>query len=85
MIHSARDLSPDQKILLERLLGRPIADNESISVRVAETPPTPEWLLRSWQTADELGVANLSSDEIDAEIAAARRERPEVAGGSAAE
>ena len=33
MIHNAKDLSVDQKAAIEGLLGRPVLENESISVR----------------------------------------------------
>lgn len=33
MIHKAKDLSPSQKSAVESLLGRPVAAQESISVR----------------------------------------------------
>lgn len=33
MIHNAKDLSPDQKALIENLLGRRMLENEAISVR----------------------------------------------------
>ena len=36
MIRSAKDLSPDQKTVLESLLGRRILADEAISVRVIE-------------------------------------------------
>ena len=35
----------------------------------------PEWLRRSWQSAKEAGLDQLSMEEIDAEIAAARKAR----------
>jgi plasmid stability protein len=37
----------------------------------------PEWLQASWQSARETGLDQLSMDEIDAEIAAARKARRE--------
>ncbi len=37
----------------------------------------PEWLGRSWVSAREAGLDQLSTDEIDAEIAAARKTRRE--------
>jgi plasmid stability protein len=37
----------------------------------------PEWLERSWESAREAGLDQLSMDEIDAEIAAARKARRE--------
>ncbi len=32
MTHKAKDLSPDQKVAIESLLGRSIAENEEISI-----------------------------------------------------
>ena len=75
MIHSAKDLSPDQKTVLESLLGRAIAENEAVSVRASESPSAPDWLRKSWESAEQQGVSNLSPEEIDAEIAAARAAR----------
>jgi hypothetical protein len=38
MIRKAKDLSPDQKIAIESLLGRQLLDEEAISVRLIEPP-----------------------------------------------
>jgi hypothetical protein len=38
MIHKAKDLSPDQKMLVETLLGRRVLEDEAISVRAFEPP-----------------------------------------------
>ena len=38
---------------------------------------SPEWLQKSWKTAREAGLDQLSMEEIDAEIAAARQARRE--------
>lgn len=38
MIHKVKDLSAEQKVALEKLLGRTISDQDDISVRVL--PPT---------------------------------------------
>jgi len=75
MIHKAKDLSPDQKTAIESLLGRAIAEDEAISIRTAASGPAPEWLQASWDSARQLGVSNLSPEEIEAEIAAARKDR----------
>ena len=75
MIHKAKDLSPDQRLAIESLLGRSIAENEEIIIRASGSLAAPEWLRRSWQSAQEQGLNRLSSDEIEAEIAAARRAR----------
>jgi hypothetical protein len=73
MTHKAKDLSPDQKIAIESLLGRSIAANEEISIRTTISPSTPEWVQKSWRRAKEQSVDQLSMEEIDAEIAAARK------------
>ena len=39
MIRNAKDLSPDQKAVIESLLGRRVLENEAISVRAIEPPP----------------------------------------------
>jgi hypothetical protein len=38
MIHKAKDLSPEQKVTIEGLLGRRVLDEEAISVRAIEPP-----------------------------------------------
>jgi len=38
MICSAKDLSPDQKKVIESLLGRRVAEDEAISLRAIEPP-----------------------------------------------
>jgi hypothetical protein len=77
MIHSVKDLSPDQKMAIESLLGRPVAEEEQISLRTVPVPPAPEWLKSIQQDAREKGLDRLTPEEIDDEIAAARRERRE--------
>jgi urease accessory protein UreF len=37
----------------------------------------PDWLQKSWEKAKQAGLDQLSMEEIDAEIAAARKERRE--------
>jgi hypothetical protein len=73
MIHSVKDLSPDQKLAIESLLGRPISEDEQVSVRTL--PASPEWFVSIQQDARKKGTDKLTMEEIDAEIAAARRER----------
>jgi len=78
MTYKDKDLSPDQKVVIESLLGRSIAENEEISIRATTSPSAPpEWLQSSWQSAKEQGLDRLSMEEIDAEIAAARKARRE--------
>jgi hypothetical protein len=73
MIHSVKDLSPDQKLAIESLLGRPISEGEQVSVRIV--PASPEWLMSIQQDSKKNGTDKLTMEEIEAEIAAARRER----------
>ncbi len=75
MIHKAKDLSPDQKTVIESLLGRSVAQDEAISIRTIASVSAPEWLQKSWDSAKRLGLDRLSNEEIDAEIAAARKAR----------
>jgi len=75
MIHKAKDLSPDQKMAIESLLGRSVAEDEAISIHAIASAAAPEWLQESWDSAKRSGVDRLSMDEIDAEIDAARKAR----------
>jgi hypothetical protein len=77
MTHKAKDLSPDQKLAIESLLGRAIAENEEIIIRTTTSPSAPEWLQASWQSAKEQGLDRLTLEEIDEEIAVARKARRE--------
>lgn len=70
MIHRAKDLAPDQRSVLESLLGRSVNEDESISIRTV-----PDWLRQSWESARQLNLDKLSMNEIDAEIDAARQAR----------
>jgi precorrin-4 methylase len=87
MILKAKNLSQNQKIAIESLLGRAVAEDESISIRAvtidecgvftnANSVAAPEWLQNSWKNAKLLGLDRLSLEEIDAEIKAARKVRP---------
>jgi len=77
MIHKAKDLSPDQRLAIESLLGRAIGENEEIIIRTTGSHTAPEWLRRSSASAHEQGEDRLSSEEIDVEIAAVRKTRRE--------
>jgi hypothetical protein len=74
MTFRAKELSADQKIVIEGLLGRALGDDEAVSVR-AGSDVAPEWLRQSWESAETLGIDRLSMEEIDAEIDAARKAR----------
>jgi hypothetical protein len=60
---------------IESLLGRAISENEEISIRTSNPSSAPEWLQASWQSAKEQGLDQLSAEEIEAEITAARKAR----------
>jgi len=75
MIHKAKNLSPDQKAVIESLLGRSVAEDEAISVRSLASSSAPEWLEQSWESAKRLGLDRLSAEDIESEIAAARKAR----------
>jgi len=51
---------------------------EQYARQVLERDLAPEWLRRSWESSAQAGLNQLSMDEIDAEIAAARRARREI-------
>lgn len=51
---------------------------EQYALQVLEQDLAPEWLRKSWASAKEAGLDRLSMDEIDAEIAAARKLRREA-------
>jgi hypothetical protein len=38
MIRNVKDLSPDQKMAVESLLGRPVSEQETVSVQAFEPP-----------------------------------------------
>jgi len=42
MLHKASDLSPEQRMALEGLLGRAISDQETVSIRAFEPAPLSE-------------------------------------------
>lgn len=48
---------------------------EQYALHVLERDLAPDWLRRSWASAAVSGAGELSMEEIDAEIAAARRAR----------
>ena len=50
---------------------------EQYARKVLEHDLAPEWLQKSWETAREAGLDQLPMDQIDAEIASARKARRE--------
>ena len=55
--------------------GEPAAVIMSIEDFIRTIAPPPEWLRKIWAGAKERGVDRMTMEEIDAEIAAVRRER----------
>ena len=51
---------------------------EQYALQVLERDLAPDWLRASWSTAQESGLSHLSMDEIETEIANARRARRET-------
>ena len=77
MTHKVKDLSPDQRMAIESLLGHSISENEEISIRTSISSSAPDWLQSSWKSSKERGLDQLSAEEIEAEIAAVRKARRE--------
>jgi plasmid stability protein len=50
---------------------------EQYAWEVLEHDLAPEWLRKSWETSKQAGLDQLSGEDIDAEIAAARKARRE--------
>jgi plasmid stability protein len=50
---------------------------EEYARQVLEHDLVPEWLQKSWESSNQSGLGQLSVDEVDAEIAAARKARRE--------
>jgi plasmid stability protein len=70
---------PDEDVaaLKAKAMARGVSA-EQYALQVLEQDLAPEWLRKSWVSAKEAGVHQLSVDEIDAEIAAARKARREA-------
>jgi len=70
---------PDQDVpaLKAKATARGVSA-EQYALQVLEQDLAPEWLRQSWASAKEAGLDQLSMDEIDAEIAAARKARREA-------
>jgi plasmid stability protein len=71
------DLPDEQTAVLAakaRALG---LSAEQYARDVLERDLVPEWLRESWESSKEAGLDQLSMEEIDAEIAAARKARRE--------
>jgi plasmid stability protein len=71
------DLPDEQTLVLKAKAQAQGVSTEQYARQVIEHDLVPDWLRESWENAGQTGVNQLSMDEIDAEIAAARRARRE--------
>jgi prevent-host-death family protein len=69
-----RAVENHERFLVERN-GKPMVMILSVTDYVRTVAPPPDWLESSWDRAKGNGFGNMNSKEIDAEIAASRRER----------
>ena len=74
MILTIRLPDEDVQVLRAKATARGVSA-EQYALEVLEQDLAPEWLRKSWASAKEAGLDELSMDEIDAEIAAARKAR----------
>lgn len=77
MWHMVKDLSPDQRVAIEGLLGRPLRDDEGLAIqpsRVLKEAPTGEERLRAYRdylaNCDKIAhrADGVSDEELDAAI-----------------
>ena len=69
------ELPDDQKAALAAKAQAQGLSAEEYARKVLQHDLAPDWLQNSWHSAKEAGLDQLSMDEIDAEIAAARKAR----------
>ena len=69
-----RAIDHNERFLVERN-GEPAVLILSVGDFVKTLSPPPDWLERSWDTAKRRGLDKLSTDDIDTEITAYRREK----------
>jgi plasmid stability protein len=72
------DLPDEQTLVLKAKAKAQGVSTEQYVRQVLEQDLVPDWLRKSWESAKQGGVSQLSMDEIDAEIAAARKARRET-------
>ncbi len=71
------ELPDEQKAALAaKALARGLSA-EQYALKALEHDLVPEWLQKSWETSKEVGLDQLSAEQIDAEISAARKGRHE--------
>ena len=72
------DLSDEQSAALAAKARARGLSVEQYARQVLENDIAPEWLQKSWESSRQEGLDQLSGEEIDAEIAAARKARREA-------
>ena len=71
------ELPDEQKAALAAKARAKGLSAEEYARQLLQQDLAPEWLQKSWESAKAAGLDQLSSEEIDAEIAAARKARRE--------
>ena len=71
------ELPEEQKAVLAAKAQAKGLSAEQYAQQVLEQDLAPDWLRKSWETSKAASLDQLSSEEIDAEIAAARKTRHE--------
>lgn len=77
MILLTIELPDEQKAALAAKAQARGLSTEEYALKVLAHDLVPEWLQKSWETSKEAGLDQLSMEEIDAEISAARKARHE--------
>jgi plasmid stability protein len=72
------DLPEEKTALLAAKARAQGLSTEQYARQVLEDDLAPEWLRKSWESSKAAGLDRLSADEIDSEIAAARKDRREA-------
>src|ERR1700690_3571269 len=70
----SRAVKDNDRFLVERN-GEPAVLILSVADYVRTFAPPPDWLVKSWNSAKRHGLDKLAPKEIDAEVAASRRQR----------
>jgi plasmid stability protein len=76
------DLPDEQTTALAAKARAHGLSTEQYARLVLEHDLAPEWLRKSWESSKQAGLDRLSADEIEAEIAAARKARRESQPGA---
>jgi len=72
------DLSDEQSAALAAKARARGLSAEQYARQVLENDIAPEWVQKSWKSSRQAGLGEISGEEIDAEITAARKARREA-------